>query len=68
MLNMIAECIHQAINLKDQKENSKQTVNMAKATEKSLQQELAEVGETLQAMQQSHSQLQQQNAGQENQP
>eukprot|EP00957_Ditylum_brightwellii_P028106 2121877-Ditylum_brightwellii.AAC.1 len=68
MVNMIAEGIQQAINLKGQKEDSEQTVTMVKATEKSLQQELAKVRETLQAMQQSHSQPQQQNAGQENQP
>eukprot|EP00957_Ditylum_brightwellii_P098102 7474211-Ditylum_brightwellii.AAC.1 len=68
MVNMIAEGIQQAINLKDQKEESEQTVNMVKSAEKVLQQELAEMHKTLQAMQQSHSQLQQQNARQEIQP
>eukprot|EP00957_Ditylum_brightwellii_P022795 1719108-Ditylum_brightwellii.AAC.2 len=48
------------------KEDSEQTVNMVKSVEKSLQQELAKMGETLQAMQKSHSQLQQQHPGQEN--
>eukprot|EP00957_Ditylum_brightwellii_P064700 4910418-Ditylum_brightwellii.AAC.1 len=65
MVNMIAEGIQQAINLKEQKEQHKEVVNMVKMEEKLLQQELAEMRATPQAMQQNN--LQQRHTGLESQ-
>eukprot|EP00957_Ditylum_brightwellii_P151061 11503154-Ditylum_brightwellii.AAC.1 len=66
MVNMIAEGIQQAISLKDQKEQQDQAENMVSAEEKSLQQELADMFATIQAIQQNN--MQQQHPGQENLP